>query len=136
MANTQNNSPNKARIIIKIVGVILLLCGLTLIVWGTVDFIKALQRRDFPSLFWLIMLGFIFLGIGGGFTMSGFRKEIQNAIAKHQAAVLNETIKNFPLETTPPLNVPLKEETGNVCTCGTRNDKNAKFCDQCGKKLI
>ncbi len=136
MPNSQNNSPNKAGLIIKIVGVILLLCGLALIVWGTVDFIKALQRRDFPSLFWLIMLGFILLGIGGGFTMSGFRKEIQNAVAKHQAAVLNETVKNLTFESTPPLNLPSEETTDNVCTCGTRNDKNAKFCDQCGKKLI
>ena len=94
MANDQNNPHTKTKRIIKIVGVVLLLCGLAMIVVGVVDFIKALGRRDFPSLFWLIMLGFILLGVGGGFAMSGFRNEIARLASQEQTLSNGETEKS------------------------------------------
>lgn len=122
----------KAKKILKIVGILLLLGGVTLTGIGLVDFFSSMADGERPSLFWCAFLGLPMLGIGLGFTAFAFRREISNYVMSETAPVLN----NASEQLAPALrNVSKAVNNGVICSCGEINDENAKFCAACGKNL-
>ncbi len=112
--------------IFTLVGISLLLIGLTLTIIGFVNFFSSLSNRETPSLFWCAFLGLPLCGIGGGLTMFGFRKEIMKNAAEQSAEAV-KVIVNAVNEAN--------ESQKISCECGAKNDPDAKFCKNCGKNL-
>ncbi len=121
-----NPNYQKNKKIFTIVGVCLLLVGLTLTVIGFVNFFSSLSNRKPPSLFWCAFLGLPLCGIGGGLTAFGFRKEILKNAAEQSAEAV-KVIVNAVNEAN--------ENQKNSCECGAKNDLDANFCKNCGKDL-
>ena len=74
----------KNKKILKVIGIILLVAGVCCAVTGFVDMGLSVRRMEMPSLFFLLIIGFPSIGIGGMLTLMGFRKEVATYIKNNR----------------------------------------------------
>lgn len=120
--------------ILKAVGAIFAAVGLTLLLCGTIPFFNG----D-TSTFFLNFIGIPLLFIGGVCLQFGFMGEVHKYMAEEHTPIAKD-VANEMLDGTREgivkIAKEIKGENGPVCTaCGTVNEPNAKFCDNCGKPL-
>lgn len=136
----QNNDKikqhEKLKFRLKIVGFIMIAAGIALTITGFVDFFKAMANPEngIPKLFFLLFIGLPMLGVGAGFLVFAFRREIVTYTKNESVPVINEA----SAEISPAIQNVVKAantENGVRCVCGTINDADAKFCKACGKPL-
>ena len=128
-----NKKHQKIRLLLRMIAILLLVGGLTLSIIGFLHF------GNFDSnLFLLTMLGLPCLGCGIGLLFFSFGQSISRFIKNEQAPIVNELSKDI----SPAIQnyaSAVKDELFNkdeiVCSCGNRNQKDDKFCSECGKAL-
>ena len=102
-------------------GVVLLVVGLSVFVWGIRSFMGA---EDMPS-------GLSVVAFLGGFLVAAF------GVMCLQAGFVGAGARYAAGETMPVVKDSLDYlKAGPFCSkCGVRNDADAKFCDSCGATL-
>ena len=121
------------KLLLRGIGLFLLLSGITLCIIGFMNF------GNFESdLFMLTILGFPCIAFGIGMIVFSFSQNIARFIKNEYAPVVNEWSKDI----SPALEnyaSAIKDGLFNndeiICTCGKRNQKDDKFCSECGKAL-
>ena len=112
---------NRVKNILKCVGIFLLLAGFTCTIIGFVDFFKAFSSNEIPSLIWCMFLGLPLMGLGSGFSMFAFRREIISSASENALDLLSTTLDNA--------------QQNEKCKCGHENEPSALFCSACGQPL-
>ncbi len=105
--------------VLKMMGVLCILAGITLAVIGLIDFFSMTGWMDgVPEYFWLSFIGLPLLGIGGMLLAFGFRPEIERHALRHRQMLIERTLleKHCPCCAAP---VPV----------------GARFCANCGARL-
>ena len=124
------------KLILKIVGLLLLAVGLTLIIWGFVDFFSSFGDGS-PSKFCMFAPGFPCMGIGLALTMIGFKREITGYMKNEAMPVINEASQELRPAVRAVAGAAMEGfRPGTKCTaCGADNPKDNKFCSECGAPL-
>ena len=128
-----DNRHKRTKMILRAVGLVLLVGGITLTIIGFMHF------GDFDSnLFMLTLAGLPCTGGGIGLTLSSFSQNIARYVKNEQIPVLNELAQDIsPAVQTYAASVKegFTADEKTVCECGASNDSTAKFCSNCGKAL-
>ena len=82
------HAKNKKKL--KIIGIILIVAGVCCAVTGFVDMGLSMRRMEMPRLFFLLIIGFPSIAIGGMLALMGFRKEMATYIKNESVPVFNE----------------------------------------------
>ena len=133
MQDPEKKKHNLTKRGLKVIGIVLLLGGLTCTVLGSVSLFSSIGRKEFPSLFWMLMIGLPMITIGVSMLMFGFRKEIGTYIKNESVPVVNEAAE----ELTPAVDAVARavRETQICPDCGAKNDAELRFCEKCGAPL-
>lgn len=136
MNEQDNQKHKKTKFKLKIIGLVLLVCGAALSVAGMVDFFISFGGTEMPKLFWLSFIGLPLLSCGIYLTSLGFRREIASYMKNEAVPVINEAGTEIK-PAVAAISAAVKSGTdGNkVCVCGTVNGQDSKFCKNCGKPL-
>ena len=146
--NNNNNSINdskheQTRKKFKILALIFFPLGAVLFITGLINFFMSMYSGTMPVLFWCAFLGIIFLGIGGTCARFGFMRQVTTYVASQTAPVAKDTINYMSTNTADSLahtastisNAINNNNQIKCSNCGALNDKEAKFCKNCGKQL-
>ena len=131
----QKHARNKR--ILKIVGFAILIVGLGLAVTGIASFFSSFGSGEMPDLFWMCFVGFPLLPVGGFLLALGFRREMTQYIKNEGMPVFNEAAQ----EAQPGISATASAarqgfaESVPCPRCGAANDRDAKFCKECGAPL-
>ncbi len=132
----QKHKKNKRTL--QILGCVFTVLGLALMIAGFVDFFVSVNNSDMPGLFFLLFLGFPLVFVGICCLTLGFRKEMARYVKNEAVPVINEASSELK-PTISNIGQALKEGLTDdpvVCqACGVHNDKDGKFCKNCGKPL-
>lgn len=131
----------KIKIILRISGAILLICGIVFVIVGMVDFFQS--TMDFPngrpSKMWCFICGIPLIPIGAGLFALGFEKEMMRYVKNESVPIINElgqevspAIQNI----VAAVKKGATKSTGTTCSCGQINEIESKFCKNCGKSLV
>lgn len=136
----------KTRRILKIVGIVLVCCGLVLDIIFFVDMISSMSGYSTPRLFACGMIGLPMTGIGLMLLVWGSQREINRYMKNEMTPVVNDAA----VELKPAVKAvaeavkevkednEAKEDKGSttVCpVCGKENQPQNNFCDGCGARL-
>lgn len=131
----------KIKIILRISGGVLLICGIVFVIVGMVDFFQS--TMDFhngrPTKMWCFICGIPLIPIGAGLLALGFKKEMMSYVKNETVPIINQVGR----EVSPAIEnitAAVKRGTaklnGITCICGQINDSESKFCKNCGKSLV
>lgn len=128
-----NNRHKLIKLLLRITGLALLIVGITLSIIGFANF------GNFENnLFGLTIFGLPCVAFGIGITVFSFNQSIARFVKNEHAPIINEhsediapAIKNYA---SAAMDGVIDDEA-IVCECGSKNDKNAKFCSNCGIAL-
>ena len=137
MSDNKKEKHLRAKLTLKVVGIILLTAGLGFIIVGITDFVSTFGKPDMPKHFWCLFVGFPLFAIGIVITLLGFKKEITTYIKNESVPVINEIgqeIKPAVSAISNAVKDGMEEKV--ICECGTQNEQGSKFCSNCGKSLI
>lgn len=130
------NNHQKTKKQLKVIGIILVSIGGVCAIIGFVDFFIAMANMSQPTMFFLLFIGIPLLGIGGSILGFAFRSEIMRYNKNESVPIINEasdemkpTFRNVASAVKESMNESI------VCSCGTTNDKDSRFCKKCGKEL-
>lgn len=135
---------NKARSFFRVIGPISLIIGISCMIIAFVDFFKGMQGFGGPSLFWLFFVGMPLIFVGFSLSGMGYGSAIAKYEAREYAPVAKDTFNYLAKETASGVNEISKAiQQGSAPTpmltcpnCQHQNDFDAKFCDECGEKLV
>lgn len=118
------------------IGKILLTFGIIFSVTGLISFFIAMSSFGSPTLFFLCFIGFPMIAVGITLLRMGYIGEMARYTSSEVSPVAKDTI-NYILDGTSESinNVVHKEGKVQCPNCHEMNDKDAKFCDNCGKGL-
>ena len=127
----------KNKKILKVIGIILLIAGVCCAVTGFVDMGLSMRRMEMPRLFFLLIIGFPSIGIGGMLTLMGFRKEVATYIKNESVPVFNEASEEMKPGISAVASAVKEGVTASVTcpACGESNTEGSNFCRKCGKPL-
>lgn len=122
---------------LKTIGIILVSIGGVCTITGFIDFFISVANMSQPSLFFLLFIGNPLLGIGASMLTFAFRGEIMRYNKNESVPIINEASE----EMKPAFRNVASAVKGTmndqvICSCGTANDKNSRFCKKCGKELF
>ena len=136
---------------LKIIGFILLGCGIILDIIFFVDFISSFNTFEPPTLFFCGMIGLPITVFGAMLLSIGFRREISNYMKNEGVPVINDAaqeLKPAVKAVTEAVKETVKDENAKgenngtqteqptVCpSCGKENQPKNNFCDGCGAQL-
>ena len=125
---------NTKKTLFKVLGILLLISGVSLAVFGFIDFFKALANIESPKYFPCTFVGILLIGIGGIITILSFRREVHVTVTK-------QILENSIVKSTEVFNTVISDElnvqTGKICTkCGVKNDSDSRFCKHCGESIV
>ena len=120
----KNTPHNRTKNILKIIGIALLLIGFTCMIVGFVDFFNAFTNMERPKLFWCLFIGLPLMGIGSGFSIFAFRREITTYTKQETLPVVEDTVSTLS-----------NAINGQRCACGQMNEATSNFCSACGQPL-
>ena len=135
-----NKKHKRTKTILKVLGIIFLLIGLSLMIWGATDFIMkfSTESKEMPKI-WLMGIGIPFIFIGSVCSMFGWRKEVMNYVKNDSMPTIKDAYKDLQPELRDFAKTVTQTPTGEdkiMCiNCGVWNDPEAKFCKGCGKQL-
>ncbi|MBN2652566.1 MAG: zinc ribbon domain-containing protein [Spirochaetales bacterium] len=126
---------------LRVAGILILLVGIGFMAVGTIDFFMEAGSNKY---FWCNFVGMPLLFIGITMLSAGFSGALARYSAAETAPVARDTF-NYMAEGTKEGVETLARSihsglSGGVSSvvcgnCNTKNDGNAKFCDNCGDKL-
>ncbi|MGN0824676.1 MAG: zinc-ribbon domain-containing protein [Candidatus Coproplasma sp.] len=136
----------KTKKTLKIIGFILLGCGVILDVIFFVDFISSFNTFNHPTLFFCGIIGLPMTGIGLMLLSIGFRREISSYMKNEGVPVINDAAQDLKpavkavteavKETVRDEKSDISSEKPTVCpACGKENQPKNNFCDGCGAQL-
>lgn len=132
----QAHAKTKRRL--KIIGILLILCGVGFCTVGFVDFFSAFSGNGMPTKFWCLFCGLPLLGIGISVTILAFRQEITRYVKNESVPVWNEMgeelrpgVQNLASAVKQGL-----QSKALTCVCGTTNPPGSQYCTGCGKPLV
>ncbi len=131
--NNKNEKYERVKITLKIVGLSMLSLGLIFSIIGFISFFKAFNEMEQPKLFFFCFIGLPLMGIGGGITMMGFRKEILQYSKNESIDVITETSRSVAKAVNDEINN--SNDVVKCISCGAENKKGSKFCNECGEKI-
>jgi hypothetical protein len=147
MSTTQSTPPGMrgqrgARIVFRVVGLVLLGVALALLAVGLQNFFATQDSFDGPDKFWMVFVGILLLAPAGWCLQAGFLGAASRYVAgettpvvKDSAAFLTDGEGFLGVGRTVD-DAARQQATGPYCpTCGTRNDVDASYCDKCGAAL-
>lgn len=136
---------------LKIIGFILLGCGIILDIIFFVDLFSSMSSFNQPTLFFCGFIGLPITGIGIMLLQIGFRREISNYMKNEGVPVINDAaqeLKPAVKAVTEAVKETVKDENAKgenngtqteqptVCpSCGKENQPKNNFCDGCGAQL-
>lgn len=128
------NQHNLIKLLLRIIGLAALIAGITLSIIGFANF------GNFDNnLFSLTIIGLPCIGIGIGITVFSFSQGIARYVKNEHATIINElsediapAVKNY----ASAVKDGIIDDEAIVCKCGSKNDRNAKFCSNCGVSLF
>lgn len=127
---------------LKAIGFILLAVGGVFALIGFIDFFSSIYGNGIPTRFWCLFIGLPLFGVGGSITAAAHKREISRYIKNESVPVVNEaseelspTIRNIASAIKDGIHGENDEETAVCHACGAKNDKNNKFCGNCGASL-
>lgn len=130
----------KTKTILKVAGFISLIAGVVFLLIGLIDFFQSFMNLDmgFPTKIWAFFLAFPLIAIGAALITFGFKKEIARYIKNEAVPIINETGREISpaIENITAAVKKGMSKSGATCECGQVNDKDSKFCKNCGKKLV
>lgn len=139
MDEQEQKNHARVKLFLKVSGICLIVAGLALAITGAADFFGTMYSFDgVPDLFWCLMVGLPLLGLGGTLTALGFKKEIAGYIKNESVPVINELGKEIHPAVSAVASA-VKDglnEGGKTCACGAVNDRDSKFCKNCGRSLL
>ena len=127
----------KKKIILRTVGIVLVLGGLAAAIYGFVDMGLSFSSNDFrvPK-FWLFFIGFPAIAVGAFLLTASFQRAINRFVKDENAPVFNEMGQQIAPGLSSISNALHKGAENTVCaSCGAVNDKDAKFCNNCGAPM-
>ena len=130
-----NNSHNKTKKILKIVGISMLVVGAVFTLIGFINFFSTFGSFDSPDLFWCSFVGLPLLGFGGMITLFAFKGEIAKYVKNESVPVANEAaeeLKPAIKSVVSAAKEAIAEESLPCPKCGEKNDIDSKFCKNCG----
>ena len=133
MDKKQNDKHQRTKFWLRIIALCLLVAGITLTVIGFSHF----GNFD-TNLFSLTFVGLPCTMAGFALTVISFSQSLSRFFKNEHAPIVNE----YSQDISPAIRnyaSALKEGFTNdeeiVCSCGKRNQKDDKFCSECGKAL-
>ncbi|MBC6450862.1 zinc-ribbon domain-containing protein [Actinokineospora xionganensis] len=129
----------ETRIVLRVVGLALVAVGLFFLISGAIDFFESFGRAassdlfddrelpEGPTRFWMCFVGIPLLGIGAWCLNAGFL----GAASRYVADETQEAVRT----TASAVGDGLRGRGPYCRDCGTANDANARFCDNCGTSL-
>ncbi len=136
-----------ARSVFRVLGVLAVLAGLTLMVIAGMEFFT-LEGFEEPTRFWMFFVGMPLLAVGGWLLQAGFMGAGARYASGELAPVAKDTahyltdgkgllgVGTTTSGATPSATPAAGAPTGPYCRgCGTRNDADARFCDSCGQSM-
>jgi hypothetical protein len=136
-----------ARTVFRVLGVLAVLAGLTLMVVAGMEFFT-LEGFEEPTRFWMFFVGMPLLAVGGWLLQAGFMGAGARYASGELAPVAKDTahyltdgkgllgVGTTTSGGTAPASPAAGSPTGPYCrSCGTRNDADARFCDSCGTSM-
>lgn len=135
--NEQQQKHQRTKRVLKIVGAVVAVCGLALAVTGLADFFSSFGSGDPPKLFWCAFVGFPMLAIGVALLLFGFRKEIARYVKNEATPIFNEAAREIRPGVSDMASAARQGFAEGVPypQCGAANDRDAKFCKECGAPL-
>jgi len=147
MENKNNNfipqDHIKKRTVLRVLGPMIAIAG---IICTAIAFIDLLTLDFFeePKFFGLAFLGIPLLFVGGVMSMFGYGGTIAKYQSREYAPVAKDTFNYIAQETKPGLkeiadafNGEQAQSKRTQCkNCHFENNHHAKFCNQCGTKLL
>lgn len=131
----------KVRSFFRLLGPVLLISGLVCIVLAFIDFFT-MDPFEEPGLFWLFFLALPLLFVGFVLSGLGFGGAVAKFQSREYAPVAKDTFNYLAKETTPGVkeiaNALQQGSTAslNCHNCQQPNAIRAKFCADCGEKLV
>ena len=104
---------------------------------GFVDMGLSMRRMEMPRLFFLLIIGFPSIAIGGMLTLMGFRKEVATYIKNESVPVFNEASEEMKPGISAVASAVKEGVTASVIcpACGESNTEGSNFCRKCGHPL-
>ena len=128
-----DKNQRKVKLLSKIIGTILLLCGAYLVTLGIVDLISSLTKSIEPSLFLCTFLGIPTFSIGLVLLMYGFISKFNLTITK-EAVNTDESLHKVTV--TNSYSGEVDTNIKKICpNCKKQSDNDSSFCRFCGTKL-
>jgi len=138
-----------ARTAIRVAGIVLLIAALGFLAVGLQDFFSSMDSFDGPHKFWMVFVGILLLAPALWCLQAGFLGAASRYVAGETTPVIKDSASYLSdgegilgvgrtvddaVDARPV--VPETSATGPYCSkCGTRNDRDARFCDSCGAAL-
>lgn len=136
MKDNSNHAKTKKKL--KVIGLTVLVIGLSCVVAGFAEFGVSIAAGRMPRLFFLLIIGLPCAGIGGMLTAAGFRKEIMTYTAKESAPAVNIMGQSVaPGISAIAAAAKAADPSPVICPeCGESNEAGSNFCKKCGKQLV
>lgn len=125
---------SKKKKTIKILGLVLLIVGITLAAIGLISFAMSFASKDFNPLFFLSFIGLPMIVFSIALISIGFRKEINTYIKNEDIDVVKETYQDIRPEIKDFVDI-VKDEKIICPNCKENNDPTSTFCKRCGSKI-
>jgi ribosomal protein L40E len=141
-----NKNHQQKKTIIRILGILSLTVGIILTIISITDIISPPSTSFFmeqeKSRAGLGFIGLPLIFIGSALTFSGYMGEVARYQAQEMAPVKKDVFNYMADGTKEGIKTITKSifeglNGESLCPqCHTKNDADAKFCDNCGKKII
>jgi predicted RNA-binding Zn-ribbon protein involved in translation (DUF1610 family) len=129
----------KKRKLFRKLGFAFLIPGIILMGVGMFSFFISFDNFEAPQFFFLTFIGMPFTFLGSVFLGFGYMKSYASHTSKELRPIAKDNI-NYIVEGTKEsigdLLHEVKTDKIKCSSCGENNDKDAKFCDNCGKALV
>ncbi|MFG0254731.1 MAG: zinc ribbon domain-containing protein [Rhodopirellula sp. JB053] len=141
-----NPGHTQTRGVLRVLGPLILLTGIGFTIVGMVSFIASFGSFEPPRYFWCGFVGLPLMFVGAVMTQVGFVGAIARYHAGEIAPVGKDTF-NYMAEGTQGgvktmasaigagLSEGMQSNSVRCVKCGSANDAQAKFCDECGTAL-
>ncbi len=137
--NKSEQEQTKKRQLFRKLGLLFLIPGIVMMAIGMISFFTSFGTFETPKFFFLTFISIPFIFLGAVFSSLGYMKSYANYTSKELRPVAKDNI-NYMVDGTKEsigdLIREVKTEKIKCSNCGEYNDKDAKFCDNCGKALV
>ena len=148
MTEEERINPNhrQTRSTLRMMGPVICGIGLILTIIGIGNFFASFGSFEPPRYFWCAFIGLPLMAVGGKLSLFGYMGAITRYQAGEMAPVGKDTfnyladgtkggVKTMASAVGAGLSEGMSGQSADCPSCGTSNDKDAKFCDECGTAM-